>query len=259
MINKHHKELLAIIKQRAGKGNTHTATDSYLGNSNPRYEITAPVLRDIGKEWMREHKDLSPVAFSGLLTSLMHGVSSTEKSFAGILLGYSTKAQREFPPKLFDGWLDHLQGWAEIDAVCTGDYTISHVPARWKEWKPLLIRFSKSKNVSKRRASLVVFTSLVRYTDDEEIARVAFSNIERLKHEKDVLITRAISWLLRSLIKNYRKQVKEYLHEYADSLPRIAVRETLVKLRTGKKTNPNRKPNPKPNPKPKSVIRKRRF
>jgi 3-methyladenine DNA glycosylase AlkD len=236
MVNNFHAELLTSIQAHSGKGNSHTASDSYLGNSNPRYAITAPVLRTIASAWMRSHKDLTASQIASVIGSLIKGASSTEKILAGILLGYTTKAQRDFPPKHFDEWLDDLQGWAEVDAVCTGEYTITHIPLRWNEWKPLLRKFSKSNNINKRRAALVLFTSLVRYTDDQDIGTVAFGNIEKLQEETDILITRAISWLLRSLIKNYRTQVETYLQEHSDALPRIAVRETMVKLRTGTKT-----------------------
>jgi 3-methyladenine DNA glycosylase AlkD len=71
---------------------------------------------------------------------------------------------------------------------------------------------------------------------DERLAEVAFRNIDRLKSEKAVLITKAISWLLRSMVKHYKADVASYIKKSADTLPKIAVRETMVKLKTGKKT-----------------------
>jgi hypothetical protein len=38
------------------------------------------------------------------------------------------------------------------------------------------------------------------------------------------------------MIKYHRKALEAYLKKNAESLPKIAVRETLVKLKTGKKT-----------------------
>jgi 3-methyladenine DNA glycosylase AlkD len=67
---------------------------------------------------------------------------------------------------------------------------------------------------------------------------MAIENIDRLKAEKEILITKAISWLLRSMVKHHRKLVEDYISEYNDTLPRIAVRETQVKLSTGRKTKP---------------------
>jgi 3-methyladenine DNA glycosylase AlkD len=169
--------------------------------------------------------------------SLIHGPSSTEKVMGGILLDCATAQQSQFDPKIFDEWLDQLVGWAEVDAVCTGKFTIKSVPAQWNKWGKIIKRFAKSKNIQKRRASLVLFCSPIVHCQDEALADLAFQNIDLLKHEKEVLITKAISWLLRSMIKHHKSNVIEYLQDNAGALPSIAVRETTVKLNTGTKTN----------------------
>lgn len=236
MVNLFHREILQSIKERSGTPTKHTFQDSYLGNSHPRYPINAPALRTIAKEWMKKHRDLPLNEFVTLLSSLIKGKSSTEKCIAGMMMDYATMEQRQFHPKLFDQWLDHLIGWAEVDAVCTGEYTIHQLPADWKRWHVLLSRFSKSKNIHKRRASLVMLCSPLRHSDDERLALVALQNVERLKHEKEVLITKAISWVLRSMIGRHKKLVAQYVKENGGSLPAIALRETMTKLKTGKKT-----------------------
>ncbi|HEY0742691.1 MAG TPA: DNA alkylation repair protein [Chryseosolibacter sp.] len=235
-VNKHHSAILGEIKSRSGIGTKHTLLDSYLGTSHPRYAINAPSLRSIAKTWAAENKALTSNEFCTVIDSLIRGPSSTEKVMAGIILDYATKDQIQFDPKIFDSWLDELEGWAEVDAVCTGKFTIKAIPPNWKNWKKLLKRFAGSKNIHKRRASLVLLCSPIRYCTDESMAATAFENIERLAHEKDILITRAISWLLRSMIKLHKQKVSEYIRDNAERLPAIAVRETLVKLKTGKKT-----------------------
>jgi 3-methyladenine DNA glycosylase AlkD len=235
MKNIHHSEILGLIQQHAGRATQHTFLDGYLGNNHPRYAISAPVLRRIAKEWMRQHRHLTAKEFATMLDSLIKAPSSTEKCMAGILLDASTKEQRKFDPKLFDRWLDHLVGWAEIDSVCTGKYTITEIPMQWKTWKSLTNKFSKSKNINKRRASLVLFCSPLRNVDDVRLANHALAIVDRLKHEKEIIITKAISWILRSMDKLYRKKLEHYLNENMDTLPKIAVRETMVKLKTGVK------------------------
>jgi 3-methyladenine DNA glycosylase AlkD len=76
----------------------------------------------------------------------------------------------------------------------------------------------------------------VRKPDNDELVEVALQNIDRLKGEKEVLITKAISWVLRSMIKQYRKRVSAYIAENKTTLPAIAVRETMMKLKTGRKS-----------------------
>ncbi len=236
MDNVYHTEILKSIQKLAGRPTQHTFSDSYLGNSHPRYAISAPVLRKIAKDWMRDHRHLDPVEFAAMLECFIKAPSSTEKCMAGILLDNSTKDQRKFDPRLFDKWLDHLVGWAEIDSVCTGKYTITEIPGQWKIWKTLISKFSKSKNINKRRASLVFFCSPLATVDDERLADHALAIVDRLKDEKEILITRAISWVLRSMVKRYRKKLEAYLRDNSETLPKVAVRETIIKLKTGLKS-----------------------
>jgi len=231
-----HHQILQQIKKNSGKGTAHTFLDSYLGNTHFRYPISAPVLRRIAKDWMNDHRDLSAGDFASLLTDLVESSSSTEKFMAGILLDYATADQRKFKPALFDRWLNHLEGWAEIDAVCTGRYSATEVVSQWNKWKPLLIKFSKSKNINKRRASIVFFCSPLSKVEDNVISKTALQIVDTLKSEREILITKAISWVLRSMIRYNREMVEIYLKENAASLPKISVRETRVKLETGKKT-----------------------
>lgn len=235
MKEEHHRFILDQIRNRSGNPTKHTFLDNYLGNNHPRYPINNPEMRAIAREFMRTHGDLTADGLAGILTSLIHGESGTEKLMAGFLLDYARPAQRKFKPKLFDDWISQLQGWAEIDTLCTGKYTRTEIPAQWQAWQPLLEKFSKSKDIGKRRASLVFLVAPIRYTQDGELSEMAFTNIGRLSKEREVLITKAISWLLRSMIKLYRKEVMAFLNEHAETLPAIAVRETRAKLATGVK------------------------
>lgn len=231
-----HKELLNLIVSRSGKATQHTLPDGYLGNDHPRYPISNPVLRSIAKDWMKAHRDLSPKEFCTLLSSLNEGKSCTEKCFAGILMGYATKEQRKIDPKYFDRWLNELVGWVEVDTLCTGKHIAVDIPDRWTAWRKVIDQLSKSNNINKRRASIVLLCSPLSQVKDERLAQAALKNINRLKKEKDVLITKAISWVLRSMVKHYAQLVNEYINDNMETLPKIAIRETLVKLKTGRKT-----------------------
>lgn len=240
MENVFHQEILKKIKKNSGKPATDAFLNSYLGNDHVRYPITAPGMRSIAKEWMRAHRHLTADELRDVLTSLIEGRSSTEKMMAGILMGYSAKHQRTFDPAIFDQWLNHLVGWAEVDALCTGDFSITQLPADWTRWKKLIVRLSRDDNINKRRASLVLFCSPLSRIKDERLCTEALRRIERLKSEKHVMIAKAVSWVLRSMIKNYREDVEAYVSENLATLPKIALRETMVKLKTGKKTKTTR-------------------
>lgn len=82
---------------------------------------------------------------------------------------------------------------------------------------------------------LAFLTGVVSKSEDLRLSNLAFENIDNLKAERDILITKSISWLLRDLTKLHREEVEKYLNDHSTLLPAIAVRETRNKLTTGKK------------------------
>ncbi|MBS1543549.1 MAG: DNA alkylation repair protein [Bacteroidetes bacterium] len=232
----YHREILEQIKQKSGKPTHHTFLDHYLGNTHPRYPINSARLRGIARNWMRDHRDMSATELSRILDSLIKGKSSTEKCMVGLLLDYSKKEQRKFRPALFGKWLNELEGWAEIDSVCTGKYALTEVPGQWPAWKSLAEKLARSKNINKRRASLVIFCQPLRKVHEPEILKAALRNTDMLCHEKEVLITKAISWVLRCAAKTFPAEIKKYVNLNKARLPAIAVRETMRVIETGRKT-----------------------
>ncbi len=238
-MNAYHAELLKSIKAKSGKRTKHTFLDNYLGTEHPRYPINNPKMRAITKSFMKSHS-FEAHAFIDLLTSLIEGKSFTEKLIAGFLLDNAPKDLLKFDPIHFDHWLNYLQGWAEVDTLCAGKYSKTEILPQFSTWKKLLVQFSKSEMIEKRRASLVLCCAPLRKERNEPILKVTFQNILRVRHEKEVLITKAISWVLRNAVKHHKIEVRNFLEQYGNSLPRIAIRETWVKLKTGRKTKPKK-------------------
>jgi len=187
------------------------------------------------KNWLKKMTPLTPKEYTDLLDTLSHGKSHNEFSTIGKLLEFCPKLRQTLDPQSLDTWLDSAEGWAEVDSICQGNFTAEELLFRWSEWKRLIETFSHSTNVHKRRGSLVLLTGPVRHSSDTRLSMIAFRNIEKLKGEKDILLTKAISWLLRDLIKYHRNKVEKYLKENSETLPAIAVRETKQKLLTGRK------------------------
>jgi 3-methyladenine DNA glycosylase AlkD len=228
-------EILLQLRKHSGRGTTHSGNAAYLGNAHFSYHVSTPVKREIAKAFVRERKEISPQEFLRLLDALFRGRSHDEKVLAAILLGYSEIHRQHVTPRHLDSWLDHLVGWAEVDALCYSNITADEMLSHWSAWRAMLVAFSKDNNVHKRRASLVLLTGPVYHSSDPRLSKIAFENIGRLKSEKDILITKAISWLLRRLIRHHKKEVAAYIKTSGDGLPKIAIRETRRKLLTGRK------------------------
>jgi len=234
----YHQEILSEIKRQAAQEGAAYVdhSDDYIGTTKPCYLIRTPVIRQVAKDWIKRHPDLTPADYLCLLDSLSQGESHNEFSFVGMLLEYLPKLRKTLKPRQLDRWLERAEGWAEVDSICQSSFTAEESLANWKQWKCWLVSLPKSSNVHKRRASLVLLTKPVRDSTDARLSDLAFANVERLKCDKDILITRAISWLLRDLIKNHRQEVESYLRDNQDSLPKITLRETRNKLKSGRKS-----------------------
>ncbi|MGH7923274.1 MAG: DNA alkylation repair protein [Candidatus Binatus sp.] len=211
------------------------ANDSYLGSGHLYYDVSIPNLRMLAKAWLKENKGVPDAEFSAILDGLYRGRSYEEKVLASVLLSYHRAGRRAIGTKRLEAWLDGLVGWAEIDSLCQSAFTADEIVANWSEWRRFIRSLARDDNINKRRAALVFLTTPVRNSDDARLVAQAFETIEMLKQERDIIITKAVSWLLRSMVQHHQRAVSVYIKANRHSLPAIAVRETTRKIATGRK------------------------
>lgn len=205
----------------------------YLGTSHKVFNVPVPKLRAIAASWVKENEEIEFKKFVEFLDELYRGVSREEKVLASMILGRMPKHLIAMDAINIDRWIGKLEGWEEVDSIC--DEIDVWLRADIKKRLNDLNHFNKDKQIEKRRASLVVLCNSVRHDDNKELAQLSFQFIENLKAEKHVMITKAISWLLRALIKYHKNEVAKYLKQNTTTLPKIALREVTRKLETGKK------------------------
>lgn len=210
-------------------------SSTYSGSSRRHHGLSNPTMRDFVKQWADEHPNLSYDEWQATLSDLYHGESIDERCLAGFMLGHYTQFRKQLPLSVLDTWIGQLEGWREIDTTCQSNYTAKEVLSQWEVWQPFLQEWVQRETIQHRRASLVLLVKPVRDSTDERLITTALANVERLKHETDKLITKAISWILREAIKRHRKTVGDYVAKNEDTLPAIAVREFTKKYETGKK------------------------
>ncbi len=237
--NPHHLYLLKEISKikSASTPENIAFSQRYIGTNKPYHGFSTKQIKDLAKKIVKEN-NLNSDEIIQLLNSLYQkGESYTEIVVGPMILSLSPETLKNFDPKNLDLWLNHTHGWAEDDVLCQSIFTAENVLNNWLSWQKILKEFNKSSNINKRRASLVLLTKSVSKSDDSRLAKLAFANIENLKMETDILITKAVSWLLRSLTTFHKKEVLDYLEKNKESLPKIAYREALSKALTGRKYN----------------------
>jgi 3-methyladenine DNA glycosylase AlkD len=237
-MNSEHAALLAELRAAARpiRRDLPPQNDSYGGSGRPYFNVSVPARRAMVKRWLASHKALTTDAFLAVVESLTQGQSHEEKTLAGMLVASNAKARPTVTTADLDRWLGRLNGWAEIDTWCQNLFTAEDMLADWPAWSGLIDRLSRDENINKRRAALVLLNGPVHYSPDPRFRDLAFEVLQRLKAERPILITKAVSWLLRSMVTQHRDAVAAYLDANADSLPKIAIRETKTKLKTGTKS-----------------------
>lgn len=204
--------------------------------------MTVPARRAVIRAWLRQHRsadgrDLLAVV-GGMLTE---GDTYEEQTAGGEVLRTRRDVRLLVEPGQLESWLDHQVGWAEVDSLCQSTFPADQLLGAWEEWRSLILRLSESGNINQRRAALVLLTGPVTHSDDARLSDLAFTVIDRLAPERPILITKAVSWLLRCLVKTHREDVVVYLDRKAGDLPAIAVRETRTLLATGTKSGRTRR------------------
>jgi 3-methyladenine DNA glycosylase AlkD len=231
-----HEALAAQLRALGRPYKGGVQNDSYTGGGHPFFNVSAPDLRRLARAWLAAHRKASDEDVLALADALFRGEAYEEKVLGAVLLAYRARARRLATPAMAEGWLDGLTGWAEIDSLCASVFGAAELAAEWPAWSALIGRLSRDPNINKRRASLVLLTRPARTSTDRRFADLAFEVIDRLKGERPILITKAVSWLLRSLTEHHREAVAALLDARAATLPAVAVRETRTKLATGTKS-----------------------
>ena len=236
-----HPRLLAELKAAARPVRGAPAqNDSYGGSGRPYFNVAVPERRAMARRWLADHTTGGPQPVLALVESLFDGVSHEEKTLAAILLGASTAARQAARPADINRWLGKLNGWAEVDSLCQNLFTAGEMKRDWPAWKGLIEALTVSPDINRRRAALVLLTGPVARSDDPAFRDLAFTTLEALKGERPILITKAVSWLLRSMAARHGAAVTAYIDGNAASLPAIAVREARIKLATGTKSGRRR-------------------
>lgn len=237
-----HAKLLAQIRAIAPPPREGPPErDSYGGSGHPFYRVGVPERRAIVRAWIAQRRGAGSDETLAVLDSLFAGASHEEKTLPGFILAADRTARQAVRPPDLDRWLGELNGWAEIDCLCQSVFTAEDMAVDWPAWSAFIEQLAVDGNINKRRAAMVLLNAPVRSSDEPRFRDLAFQVVDRLKDERDILITKAVSWLLRTMTSRHRAAVEQYLAREADRLPKVAVRETRIKLATGTKSGRGRR------------------
>jgi len=231
-----HAALLGELRAAARPYRGGVQNDSYSGSGRPFLNVSSPDRRRIVKAWLARHRTTPESALLALADSLFLGETHEERTLGALMLQADSRARRAATPERVEYWLGELNGWAEIDTLCASVFGAGDFDADWPAWSSLIGRLARDPNINKRRAALVLLVMPTRTSADVRFRDLGLATVERLRGERDILITKAVSWLLRAMSIRHAGAVAAYLDANSADLPAVAVREARAKLRTGRKS-----------------------
>jgi 3-methyladenine DNA glycosylase AlkD len=227
-VKQFHEILKKNADERYRKGNEMTAP-SGLSNLGVR----VPVLRKIAKDWLKKNKDVSDTEFLNLIQTLWKQPIFELRNLAQELLMANKKYLKQFDWKIGESWLNDVDNWAHCDVLSS---QILGFLALWdKSHLKKLKSYLEKPGKWHRRSAIVSLLQLIRKKQIE--AKEVLGMIDQIKKDKDPMIQKAISWVLREMIRaGYKKEVEKYLNQNKSIFATYVVREVDNKLRTGLKS-----------------------
>jgi 3-methyladenine DNA glycosylase AlkD len=239
-----YREISGLLKATTEKDPDQAFIRRYLGTPRQVLGCTSDAMRMIAREVVKANPAWGDDEWLALLDRLFAGSWFEHRAMAGILLGRLAPLRQRLDLATLRRWLAGPAGWAEVDITCQSSFTEAEMLARWDEWAPFLAEINGAEPVSLRRASLVLLVGALRSTHDPRLVERALANVTARSHEKEGMITKAISWALRALAVSQPDIVRGYLDAHGGQLPAVAVRETRIKLETGRKSKRTTKDGP---------------
>ena len=230
-----HADLLQAMKALVPPD--RSMADNYHGQgAHPYLGLTVPQRRAVAKAWATQHRRDGAEDVLALVESLMAGSTYEEKTLGPLLLASHPAARVAVTPAQVSEWLGGLRGWAETDHLCQSLFPADQLLAEWPTWDQALAAMARADQAEHRRASLVLLTGPVRTHGDERLLSRSLANLGVLKADRDPLVSKAVSWLLRTLIAHHRSTLEAWMDTNRSDLPAAVRREVETKLSTGLKS-----------------------
>ena len=230
-----HADLLQAMKALVPPD--RPVADNYHGQgAHPYLGLSVPQRRAVAKAWATQHRRDDAHDVLSLVESLMAGPTYEEKTLGPLLLASHAAARQAVTPAQVSRWLGGLRGWAETDHLCQSLFPAEQLLAEWPSWDQALAAMAQADQAERRRASLVLLTGPVRNHGDERLLSRSLANLQALKADRDPLVSKAVSWLLRTLIVRHLSVLETWMTTNKSDLSAAIRREVETKLSTGLKS-----------------------
>jgi 3-methyladenine DNA glycosylase AlkD len=211
-----HRRVVRALRALAAPSGA-VGLSEYLGSPVPVLGVRTPALRSVVHETVRRFRGAPRRQLRALARALWQGRTFEEKMVAIELMGRPPLVDDEAAWRLCARWVDAATGWALSDSLAAGPLA-SQVRAHPERF-PELLRWARSENIWRRRASAYALRAWVR---SGELDR-PFELLERLLDDPERWVQRAVGTWLRECWKKDQQRTERFLRREVNRLTPVAI------------------------------------
>lgn len=212
-MNDLYTTIVADLEKHVDKEGAEVAKHYHKYEGYESYGIQTPVVRKLLKQYKKDIQKLNcKEAFAVARKLFLSHIE--EQTLAG---NYILQLKNDcLTPSQFsylDKVLDHFCSWSAIDDLCVeGGKVLQPLLLKYpKEILTLLKKWNKSKNMWKRRASIVPFTRKV--GESGTFTKEGLELCANLIWDKEDLVQKAVGWALKDMMRGDKQKVLDYVKQ----------------------------------------------
>lgn len=197
---------------KTGKGE-YGEGDKFLG-------LILPVMRSLSKKYYRL---ITISDLEQMIKNPWHEIRVMALMIADMQFAKGDDGMKE---KMFSFYIsnaEYINNWDLVDISApniVGKYLINN------QDRKILYEFAGSKNLWKKRISIISTLSFIRTGQFDDTVKLA----EILLHDKHDLIHKAVGWMLREMGKRDIDKLRSFLDKYGHEMPRTMLRYSIEKM-----------------------------
>ncbi len=198
----------------------------YLKSPYKFFGVSLPFTDKMAKEFKRANKDARREYVLELTKKLWDSEYHDEKRLGLRILQFHPEYLDFSVMPLLEEMLMQSTGWDFVDDISI--HLVGTVLEKDKKVYDYLKRWSNSDNFWMRRASLISQILLFRYNKGDK--KLIFGFAEKMLHEKEFFIRKAIGWCVREISKTSPDEAFDFLMKIKDRASGLTLREGAKRL-----------------------------